>query len=1229
MKKFFLFVLLFCFSFLNVQSQIKLKGKIVNFKTGETIPYCNVVIDTTLKGTSSNEEGAFVIDIEKFPVVLVFSHIGFQSTKLTVSNSEDFVVKMKPLFSVLESVYLESKTKKQDSYALELAKKAFNKLKENANTFKYGKALYRQKSKNGSVYSELSEIIFDTKYSLNGIEDWDIIEGRYALKKENVNNKNFTLFTQILKSLQPNTKDIIFPLSNKIETYYNVSYIETTKSKNGDVALLRFKPLNNGFSAFKADVYINKINYNVLKIVSSIDDDRLNFVKFNEDNATNKNYHLNYEMVFKENKTLGLVLDYINVNQEFDYFNDGFFKTKVATVSNFTFFEYDAVTSKKKLGRQYNKSKSDWEKLNEIGYNQKFWKDNPIIKRTPVEKEIIEGFENNNAFESIYINSRNQITFDSKSVLNDPFIKILSAEIKEYNKSNPIEKVYLHTDKDVYSAGETIWFSAYALLADNPEQILSSSVLYVDFLDTKDNVILTKKYKLIDGRAVGDVNLPVKLTFGFYTLRGYTPWMRNYNANYFFSKKIKVLNKITKESSLENNKTAVSFFPEGGSLISGLKSKIAFKALGINGLGKKIKGKIINSKNEYVANFISVYNGMGSFSFTPKSGEKYIAVLEDKSTYPLPDVKTLGYTMYANNIDDKSILVKVFANKELRNKPIYIIGQIENTKFYQGKFEFGGNDFIEAEISKNKLPSGVLTITVLDQDKLPFCERVVFVNNQDDLNIKTKISKSKVKLQEQITIDILVTDPNGKPVLADLSMSVTNKDFVKKNQLVSNIYTSLLLEADLKGYIENPYELLKDNERSTKQKLDLVMLTNGWRKIIINKDKSIATKAFSLLEGNTFKGWVKDAKNSQLKNKEVTVVAKSENNITTYKTRTDANGILFLKDIDFTGNVELVFNVLNDENKLIEGTQVIPLNGQESFVKTIGKDLSDTPKIKDATKLPSNINNTIALSSKDRAYMSNINTSYSNDSVVLDEVVLEGKEKIIEEKQKTPSNYGVKADKTIYTKDRFEDRITDLLRGVAGVNVSGNELSIRGGGAPLYIIDGVPVMTNGSDLQALNPNTAVVGEGDDAGSEGLLMNRSVAIPEQVQNLNVLDIERIEVLKGPSAAMYGLRGANGVVLFYSKTGELRLKEKAKLPTLTLKGYSIAKEFYSPEYKVRINNIKKNNESTLFWKPSIITNKNGRASVSFFKPKKAKEFQINIEGLSLYGYPGTYLNTYINK
>jgi len=1220
------------------ESSIKLKGKVVNSKTGDIVPYCSVLINDTFIGTSSNEEGEFIIEVEELPSTLVFSHVSFETIKVAVSENEDLLIKINPLLNVLEEVYIETKSKPltKDVYANRLAIKACNKLLGEIKNYKHGKALYRQKSKNGSVYSELAEIIFDTRYSLNGIENWEIIEGRYALKKETINNKNFTLFTRIIKSVQPDTYDLIFPLNLTMESFYDIRLVKTIKSENGDIALLRFSPKDDNYSIFKSDVYINKSNYDVLKIVSSIDDDRLDLVKFKNINIDKKNYHIDYEITFKENESLGLVIDYLKINQEFDYFENGFFKSKVSTQSNFTFFEHYPDNIKKRLGRQFNRKKSDWEKLNTIGYNKNFWEENPIIRRTPVEEEVINQFEKDNAFESIYINSRNQITFNQKALLNDPFVNDLSSDIRNFNNNNPIEKIYLHTDKDVYHIGESLWFSAYALLTENRENKLSSSMLYVDILDSNNKIVTTQKSKLSDGRGVGSIVLPTDIKFGNFTLRAYTPWMKNYDSNYFFKKTIKILSEVATHDYVEDDLTLVNFFPEGGDLVTGINSKIAFKAIGKNGLGKKVKGKIINSKKEHILNFNSIYKGIGYFTFTPKPDEKYIAILEDKTQYPLPQIKKSGYVISVNNIKERTVTAKIFASKELRNKPIYVIGRIENRKYYQGKFEFGGNDFVEVEIPKSRLPSGVFTITVLDEERVPFCERVVFVNNMDELVISTKINKNGLKPREKIMLDILVTDPNGQPVVADVSLAVTDKNIVIKSSNASNIFTNFLMESDLRGYIEDPYELLKDNHRATQHKLDLVMLANGWRKLKIERSKSnVPQKEFSLSHGLVFKFRILDSNNNQLKNADVEVVGKSKDKIRMYNLKTDNNGILLLEDLDHTGDTELVFNVLDINREFVQGAKVVSVvNDTKMYTKRYFNKSQEklvAPKFK---KLHEKVNQKFVLTKQDKKYVSDLSSDISfvadSSSVKLEEVVVRARRKKIEEeiKQASPSNYGLTPDNVVFTEGRHEQNITDLLMGVAGVSVIGNQLTIRNGNAPLYIIDGVPIVNQGiADQVSSQASSAAEGNTDGAG--GLVFNFNNDIPQEVMNLTVYDIERIEVLKGPNAAMYGSRGAHGVILFYSKVGKVRKKERIKLPTHTIKGYSVIKEFYAPKYDVKKTSRKKDNRSTLFWKPSIITDSNGRASVTFYNSDNADEIQVNIEGLSIYGYPGSYLKTYSSK
>jgi TonB-dependent SusC/RagA subfamily outer membrane receptor len=79
--------------------------------------------------------------------------------------------------------------------------------------------------------------------------------------------------------------------------------------------------------------------------------------------------------------------------------------------------------------------------------------------------------------------------------------------------------------------------------------------------------------------------------------------------------------------------------------------------------------------------------------------------------------------------------------------------------------------------------------------------------------------------------------------------------------------------------------------------------------------------------------------------------------------------------------------------------------------------------------------------------------------------------------------------------------------------------TVLGSSSPLYIVDGVIV----SD--AAIP----------AGAAGVIGGQE-PVPGRVMDLNVLDIESIEVLKGAAAtALYGSRGSNGVVVVTTKRG----------------------------------------------------------------------------------------------
>lgn len=1183
----------------------RVEGKIINKETGEAIPYCSITIADTYTGTSSNEQGEFIINVDTVPVKIVVSHINFEKQEITISNYANVVIELLPLANSLDEVVLSSK-KGRDLYALELATKAFERIKSMSKKRNYGKAFYRQKSKNGEDYSELAEIIYDISYTSSGIKDWDIIEGRYALKQGSVNNKNYTLFSSILKSFQPDTDDLFFPLNSNLEKLYDIKIIDILTSEQSKIAVLKFKALKyfKEMPMLDGEVYINTVTHDVLKVTGTISKDDLKFVKFTKNNATKKKYTLSYEMAFKKDSTLQLALDYIKIDNEFDYYKSDIFQTHVSSTSSLTFFEYYTPTSRKKLGRRFKGNQSDWQKLNEIGYNQKFWKDNSIVKRTPIEKEVIASFEKDNAFESIFINSRGQIALTQSRILDDVFVNKLDQSLLQYNSNNPVEKVFIHTDKDIFSAGEDLWFSSYTVLGQFHHYSLASKVLHVDLISPNNKIVVSQTRELIKGRGNGTIELPSDLTSGIYRLRAYTNWMRNFDDSLFFSKTIKILNKETTKTKkvVINDKIDLQFFPESGNAVAGINGKIAFKSIGLDGLGKPIKGKIINSKGAHVLNFNTLDYGMGFFNIIPELNETYTAVLQDNSKYPLPEILNNGYSLTVDNTGSKSIKVKIQASKNLRSQSFYIIGLLKNEKYYQGKFDFGGKYIVEFEIPKTRLPSGIMTLTLFDEQNKPWNERLLFVNNQEELVINTKLSNSKFKSRDKIILNVNITDTDGKPVSTDLSIAVTDLDQTKKATYTNNILTHLLLQSDIKGHIENPGYYFKDNTQPTKSRLDLVMLTQGWRRFnweALEVDNPQVNK-FAFEDGYSISGTLKSVSNTPLKHTNLKMIANSKDKTALYTAKTDAKGHFVIPQVNHSDSIQLFFNAFNN-NKLIRNTSV-------------AIEVSKSPEPSMALPQSNYYRPEKIIKTKEEtAYVKRHWLKRGTDSLSnakgytkLDEVLVNAKVEKRESGKR--SLYGVQPDATIYVEDyEAEPSVIGMLNRVVGVFVITDPIprvSIRGSKyPPLFIVDGMPIQAPLRTDSPFEPN----------------------LPQYIMDLNPAEVERIEILKGTRAAIYGQQGMYGVVLIYTKRAGIQ-QRKTIFSGINIMGHSVAKEFYSPKYDVSLEAHKKlDKRTTLYWNPTITTDKNGNATITFFNSDEASTLQVDIQALSKYGIPGAYLET----
>ena len=137
-----------------------ISGKVVDVDSGQPILFSSIGVLNTSQGTSSNEEGEFVLKVDSFPVKVIISHLNFTKRIIEVRSGGNIgMIELSPVMNTLDEITISDK--KKGNEAVRLLHKAYEKAKYSSNQQNYGKAFYRQKTKEGnSDFYELYEIFF-------------------------------------------------------------------------------------------------------------------------------------------------------------------------------------------------------------------------------------------------------------------------------------------------------------------------------------------------------------------------------------------------------------------------------------------------------------------------------------------------------------------------------------------------------------------------------------------------------------------------------------------------------------------------------------------------------------------------------------------------------------------------------------------------------------------------------------------------------------------------------------------------------------------------------------------------------------------------------------------------------------------------------------------------------------------------------------------------------------
>lgn len=761
------------------------------------------------------------------------------------------------------------------------------------------------------------------------------------------------------------------------------------------------------------------------------------------------------------------------------------------------------------------------------------------------------------------------------------------SRLQTLSANKAIEKAYLHLDKPYYNAGDTLYFKAYVTLGEQHELSTLSGLLHVDLVSPVDSVLQTISLQLINGLAAGDFSLAGNLPKGTYRVRAYTKWMLNNGQDNFFDQQVNIngrklpLNKTT--LAARTGKAEIQFFPEGGSFVNGIPAKLAFKAVAANGLGINVKGVVVDNANVEVTKFESKHLGMGLIFITAEAGKTYKAKLTyadgTKVTVDLPKAYDEGITLTVNNDYPEKLGIEINANKAyyLKNKNkefgviIYSGGSIRSVKAVLD------NQVLDLNLNKNDFKTGLAQVTLFSAGGEPLNERIAFIQNADQLNITPVSDKPLYPVRGKVHIAINTKNKSGAAAKSYLSAAVVDEGKVPiAEDDESTILSNLLLTSDLRGAVEQPNYYFANVTNDTRSNLDILMLTQGYRRFEwkqLLSDSKTADIAYKAEGGFDLSGHVKTMDGKPVDGGTVTLMPQNGGSVLTQTT--DAEGKFAFRGIAYVDKTQFLIQAVT---AIERSNTIITLDPEKAL-----------------TSLPANTENDNAAANYKNAelraqpvYMASVSGK------VLDEVMIYDK-KNEEEGHSTQ----------VLGKENLKDQVS-VTSGLQGRLIG------------VVLKNGVPFLADKvNDLQG-GPMLIIV--------DDVTMQQGAS----VNDLNIADIESVKVLKNLDASIYGMRGANGVLVIKSRKGALPAANKKLgdgLLYYTAKGFYKARTFYTPVYEnTKTNSEKPDTRTAIYWSPNIVTDKDGNASFDFFNADGKGTYRLVIEGIDEAGNIGRNVLTY---
>ncbi len=822
----------------------------------------------------------------------------------------------------------------------------------------------------------------------------------------------------------------------------------------------------------------------------------------------------------------------------------------------------------------------------------------------------------------------------------------------------PQEKIYVHTDKQYYMSGETIWFRAHIAEARLHLPASASRYVYVEFINPLDSVVDRIKIRPEDNVHQGHISLPDDLPEGNYFIRAYTHFMRNAGPEYFASKNIYVGNPQAANLQID---AAFTY-------LSDKKAEAKISFINVSKQSPQIPDKITYRIDEQKEIVLKQPASDIQFQFNlPSKPSKHVMLLEVVNenylyrkyvTIPAPE-GAVDVSFYPEGGDLLENVACKVAFKALKpdGKTAAVNGKIvdqSGTEITTFNTVHAGMGSFMLTPEKGKTYYAVCN----DDDKKELKFRLPAVKPQG-YSLKTRWSKNQlfvgVARTEGMESAPLYIIGHVRGHVQFAGIWDFSEDFIKFPQ--ENLYPGVmhisLLNSALQTvserlvFIHNDDVIRSQVDYSTEQPeyyrrqliRNKVVLTDlqgqplsGNFSVAVTDNRFIKVDSCEsiytdLLLTSDLRGYIENPAYYFQQNRNADI-ALDLLMMTQGWRRYDVSKLMkndfskpaWMLEIgpEISGKVGEA--LLLGKAKPMIGTEVTAVGMNVQYTEltltdSLGRFYFHNCELPDSAKLmvmasPKKGLKRTELTLNDDGYPGighDLVSSFEPSPALLADYIRQADEKYISEngmrmiyldEVEIRAQRKPKMTSHYYTHSDFSITSEDIAKF--------GSMSIRN---LLLTFPGIRIEGN---------NISLIGA---SGPPALMVNNRITELDELDAIDPVSIEQIDFLKnGANTIMFGPRGMNGVIVIYYKVGQFgKGLPPSNIQMMAPLGYQPAVEFYAPKYDTpeTRNNPDPDLRSTIHWQPQVKTDENGVGNFEFYSADNETNYDVVIQGLAADG------------